>query len=112
MRENRSSGSEGGVALTPPSLPLSLDRHNRARVKPGPPLIHRQRVGVETGPPHRLMEGRLPRRPMEGRLPRRPLARVAGPSKTSQSGRGGTGASIRSGYRGGVVLEVSKFAGR
>jgi len=23
MRENRSSGSEGGVALTPPSLPLS-----------------------------------------------------------------------------------------
>jgi hypothetical protein len=26
MRENRSSGSEGGVALTPPSLPLSQTR--------------------------------------------------------------------------------------
>jgi|GEM_PF-915714 len=98
---------EGRVPPRPRLPPRPL-----ARVEPGPPTNFRPRVGVEPDPPHRLMEGCLPRRPMEGRLPRRPMARVTGPSKTSQSGRGGTGASIRSGYRGGVVLEVSKFAGR
>ena len=29
MREIRQSGSEGGVALTPPSLPLSTERVDR-----------------------------------------------------------------------------------
>ena len=72
MRENRPSGSEGGVALIPPSLPLSnaarVRRHHAesrqrlecgglpplcevARVERGPASSRCHRAGVEAGLP-------------------------------------------------------------
>jgi hypothetical protein len=96
MRENRPSGSEGGVALIPPSLPLSNASRPRrrwadmegcvpprplARVVPGPPI-------------ESLPSGR------GGTRPSKSMARRTNPTKAARSpqGRDGFHAVLRRGF--------------
>jgi len=103
MRENRPSGSEGGVALIPPSLPLSnaariRRRHARSRQRlecGGLPPLCVSWAGVEPGPPQASRGRRLCLKlpvPPDGGMTSTP-AGIGGTRSTASFGPGGTGPS-------------------